>query len=328
MRLLVLGGSVFLSYAVAAEAVARGHDVTCACRGTSGSLPEGVRHVVWDRADPVPAGLTRSSYDAVVDVARRPSWVRRAVEALADAHWVLVSSVSVYADDAAPGGRPETLPLHPARDEDADLAVEPQAYGPMKVACEQIVSGAADSSVVVRPGLVVGPGDPTGRFTYWPARLATAGAAEVLAPGSPGDAVQVVDVRDLAAWLVTLAEARATGVVDGVGPVQPLGELLDQVAAGVGAGPAWTWVTQDFLEEQRVAPWSGPRSVPLWLPRPAYDGMLTHDPRPARAAGLTTRPVAETAADTLAWWRAEPDATLTGLTADEESELLATWRAR
>lgn len=327
MRLLVLGGSVFLSRAVAAEAVGRGHDVTCACRGTSGSLPDGVRHLVWDRAGPVPAELARSSYDAVVDVGRLPSWVRRAVEALPDAHWVFVSSVSVYADDATPGGGPETLPLHPARQQDADLATEPHAYGPMKVACESVVRAGTASSVVVRPGLVVGPGDPTGRFTYWPARLATAGRAEVLAPGSPDHPVQVVDVRDLAGLLVTLAEAGTTGVLDGVGPVQPLGDLLTRVAGGVGADPTWTWVSQDFLERQQVAPWAGPRSVPLWLPRPAYDGMLTHDPGPARAAGLVTRPVADTAADTLAWLRAEPDATVTGLTAEEESELLATWHA-
>jgi 2'-hydroxyisoflavone reductase len=328
MRLLVLGGSVFLSREVAAEAVRRGHDVTCACRGSSGALPDGVRHVVWDRADAVPAELARSSYDGVVDVARRPSWVRRAVEALPDAHWVFVSSVSAYADDATPGGGPGTLPLHPAREEDADLAVEPQAYGPMKVACEQVVTGGAASSVVVRPGLVVGPGDPTGRFTYWPARLAAAGTTEVVAPGSPSDAVQVVDVRDLAGWLVSLAESRTTGVLDGVGPVQPLGDLLDAVATGVGADPAWTWLPSDFLEQQRVDPWSGPRSLPLWLPRPAYDGMLAHDPEPARAAGLVTRPVADTAADTLSWLRSEPEATVTGLTADEESELLASWHAR
>ena len=328
MRLLVFGGTVFLSRAVAEEALARGHEVTCACRGASGSPPASARHVRVDRSGPLPPELTAAPYDAVVDVGRQPSWVRRAVEALPDAHWVFVSSISTYADDETPGGRPGTLPLHPARDEDADLSVEPQAYGPMKVACESTVTGGTASSVVVRPGLVVGPGDPTGRFSYWPSRLASAGGAEILAPGSPTDAVQVIDVRDLAAWLVTLAESRATGVLDGVGPVQPLGDLLQAVAAGVAADPTWTWVPQDFLEEQRVGPWAGPRSVPLWLPRPAYDGMLAHDPEPARAAGLVCRPVAETAADTLAWLRDDAGAAVTGLTDDEESELLATWHAR
>ena len=180
--------------------------------------------------------------------------------------------------------------------------------------------------MVVRPGLIVGPGDPSGRFAYWPSRLADGG--RVLAPGRPGDTVQVVDVRDLASWIVTSAEARTTGTFDGVGPVTTIGGLLDEVAARVGAEPAFTWVPQDFLAEQGVAPWSGERSLPLWLPRPEYDGMLAHDPAPAAHAGLHTRPVAETARDTLAWLRATPDAPVTGLTRAEEGEVLAAWDRR
>src|SRR4051812_24682692 len=229
MRLLVLGGTVFLSKAVAAEAVARGHEVTCAARGTSGSAPEGARLVTIDRGRALPDDL--GEFDAVVDVGRLPSWVRTAVAAYADAHWVFVSTVNVYADDATPGGTPATLPLVEAIEEDVDLKEQPEAYGPMKVACERIVLDGAASAMVMRPGLIVGPGDPSGRFSYWPRRLATGG--EVLAPGDPGDAMQVADVRDLAAWAVTACEQRTTGVYDGVGRPVPMSELLAQCAEGV-----------------------------------------------------------------------------------------------
>ncbi len=322
MRFLVLGGSVFLSRAVALEAVARGHDVTAACRGSSGSVPEGVRHVPVDRLAGLPDELTSTAYDAVVDVARSPSWVRAAVAAWPGARWTFVSTINVYADDATPGGRPGTLPLREPRD-DADLREEPDAYGPLKVACEQAVLDEAGQACVVRPGLIVGPGDPTGRFTYWPARLGGAGDGEpVLAGGSPDDLVQVIDVRDLARWLVDAAERGLTGVFDGVGPAMPLGRLLDEVAAGVGATPRWVWADDETLEAAGVAPWMGPRSLPLWLPRPAYDGMLAHDWTPSRDAGLRVRPVGETATDTLAWLRATPDAVVTGLTRAEEQEVL------
>lgn len=320
MRILVLGGSVFLSRAVAAEAVRRGHEVVCACRGVSGSVPEGAQHVETDRTQPLPASLV--GFDAVVDVGRQPSWVRAAVERLPDAHWVNVSTINVYEDESTPGGRPGTLPLRAPLHVDTDLASDPEAYGPMKVACEEIVAAGAASAAVIRPGLIVGPGDPTGRFSYWPARLGS-GPAEVLAPGDPADVVQVIDVRDLADWIVDACETRLTGTYDGIGPALPIAELLAQVAAGCDADPTWTWVPQEVLEAQGVAPWAGPRSVPLWLPRPAYDGLLAHDAAPSLAAGLRVRPLSETARDTLAWLRATPDAPVTGLTAPEEAALLA-----
>jgi nucleoside-diphosphate-sugar epimerase len=326
MKLLVLGGSMFLSRAVAEEAVRRGHEVTCACRGSSGSVPEGARHVVTDRAAGLPGELAEE-FDAVVDVARHPSWVRAAVARFPGAHWVFVSTINVYEDETTPGGGPGTLPLRAPIHDDVDLKETPEAYGPMKVACEEVVQQGATSAMVVRPGLIVGPGDPTGRFTYWPARLgALADGDEVLAPGSPDDVVQVIDVRDLADWIVSAAESRATGVFDGTGAVTPLGDLLDQVATGCDVAPAWTWVPQEFLSDREVAPWMGPRSVPLWLPRPAYDGMLAHDVAASYAAGLVTRPIVETARDTLAWLRATPDAVVTGMTRDEERAVLDAWR--
>jgi len=325
----VLGGTVFLSKAVAEEAVRRGHDVTCACRGESGSLPDGVTHVAWDRDQPAPTGLAEAAYDAVVDVARHPSRARSAVAALPVAHWVFVSTISVYADNAVPGGRPGVTPELDPIHEDIDLSVDMEAYGPMKVACEQAVLEGATSAMVVRPGLIVGPGDPSGRFTYWPLRVRDAGqGGEVLAPGTPDDTVQVIDVRDLAAWIVDSAERQRTGVYDGIGPVHRFEDLLAQVAEGVGATPTWTWVDQDFLTEQGVEPWAGPDSLPLWLPRPEYDGMLAHDADLPREAGLVTRPVAESARDTLAWADATPGGVRTGIGPDREQDLLDAWRLR
>ena len=320
MRLLVLGGTRFLSRETARQAVARGHEVTCACRGESGALAEGVTHVRWDRSGEAPPGIGDQTWDAVVDVARLPSHVRRAVATVPDAHWVFVSTINVYDSTDTPG-TPATLGLLDPVTEDVDLTADPDAYGPMKVACEELVTSGAASSVLVRPGLIVGPDDPTGRFTYWPSRLADGG--DVLAPGDPADSVQVIDVRDLAAWLLDLAESRTSGAYDGVGEVLPLGALLDQVAAGVGTQPTYRWVPQDDLEAQGVQPWSGEEAVPLWLPRPEYDGMMAHDPAPSVAAGLRLRPVGETAADTLAWLRATPDAVVTGMSRDREAEVLA-----
>ena len=326
MKLLVLGGTLFLSKAVAEEAVRRGHEVTCACRGESGALPEGARHLVWDRDQPAPAELDDATYDAVVDVARHPSRVRSAVAALPGAHWVFVSTISVYADSSVPGGSPGVTPELEPITEDVDLRENMEAYGPMKVACEQAVLDGTASSMVIRPGLIIGPGDPSGRFTYWPRRVNEGG--DVLAPGSPDDTVQVIDVRDLAAWIVDSAEARRSGVVDGIGPVQRFADLLDAVADGVDGKPTYTWVDQDFLAEQGVEPWAGPGSLPLWLPRPEYDGMLAHDADLPREAGLITRAVADSARDTLAWADATPDAVQTGIGREREQELLETWNAR
>jgi 2'-hydroxyisoflavone reductase len=316
MKLLVLGGTRFLSREVATQAVALGWDVTCACRGRSGSVPKGATHLAWDRADEVPTEILDGGWDAVVDVARLPSQVRSAVAAAADAHWVFVSTISVYADNGSPLMEPLLDPIT----DDVDLAVDPSAYGGMKVACEQVVRSGAASSVIARPGLIVGPGDPTGRFAHWPQRLARGG--EVLAPGSPADVVQVIDVRDLAAWLLVLAEQRTTGVLDAVGNPMPFAQLLDGIAVGVGnTSPELTWVETAYLEEQGVQHWAGEGSLPLWLPRPEYDGMLAHDPGPAEAAGLRLRPVAETAPGCL-------DSEVVALSPEREAEVLAAWHAR
>ncbi|MBM7517762.1 NAD-dependent epimerase/dehydratase family protein [Nocardioides nitrophenolicus] len=322
MRLLVLGGTQFLSRAVAAEAVRRGHDVVCANRGRSGTVPPGARTVRWDRDEAPPPELADAGpYDAVVDVARTPSHVRRALAAVPDAHWVFVSTISVYADDADPAG-PGASRLKEPIPEDLDPTASVESYGGMKVACERLVLEAVPGAAVVRPGLIVGPGDPSGRFAYWARRSTATGA--VLAPGDPRDLVQVIDVRDLAAWVVTLAEDRAGGTYDAVGPSQPIADLLTAALPDA----ALVWVDQDFLEAEGVEPWSGPDAVPLWLPRPAYDGMLAHDAGPALAAGLRPRPVEATTRDTRAWLDADPAARITGITIEREADLLARWGAR
>ena len=254
--------------------------------------------------------------------------MRSAVAAWADAHWVFVSTISVYADAGEPGQTAERGTTLEAMHEDRDPREAPEVYGAMKVACEQLVRSGAVSASVVRPGLIVGPGDPTGRFTYWPELAGAADGGPVLAPGSPDDVTQVVDVRDLAAWCVDLAEQRIVGTWDAVGPPQPMAAVLEQVARGVGTTPQLVWVPSEFLAEHDVEPWAGERSVPLWLPRPEYDGMTAHDHSPAAEAGLVSRPLVDVARDTLAWSRAAPDSVRTGLTREAEAEVLALWQAQ
>lgn len=293
-----------------------------ASRGLTGTAPPGTTHVRWDRADPAPQELLDAGpYDAVIDVARQPSHVRNALAAFADMHWIFVSSISVYADDADPGG-PGLGALKLPIADDVDLAADPEAYGGLKVTCEHLVLDAADSAAVVRPGLIVGPGDPTGRFSYWARRSESTG--EVLGPGDPDDTVQVIDVRDLATWLVDLADNRTPGTFDAIGVPAPFADLLRDVVPDASV----VWVDQTFLDEQGVQPWAGPESIPLWLPRPEYDGMLAHDAAPAVAAGLVLRPLADTVSDTRAWLEADPAARIDGITTEREAELLAAWRDR
>lgn len=319
MRILVLGGTVFLSEAVATEAVRRGHEVVCACRGRSGTVPAGAEHVPLDReSGEWPDGL--AGFDAVVDVSRTPSHVRTAVAAVPDAHWVFVSTCSVYASHTRVGGTPATVPVLDPVTTDEDWTSSPEAYGAMKVACEDVVRAGAASSAVIRPGLIAGPGDPSGRFTYWPVRLA--GPGPVLAPPAD-DVVQTIDVRDLAEWVVTAAEQRLDGVYDGVGAPTLRADFLAEVARGVAEEPpAFVWATEEQLAAHAVEPWAGPRSLPVWVPGADERGFMAHDVTPSLEAGLRLRPLAETARDTLAWVRATPEAKVTGLTLAEEQEVL------
>lgn len=326
MRLVVLGGTAFLGRAVAAHAVASGHDVTCAARGESGTVPEGARLVRVDRSVPGGFAALGGEFDAVIDVARVPSQVRAAVAALAGrvGHWTFVSSCSAYADQATPGQQATTAPLLDEVPGLDDPTRDAEAYGQCKVACENAVLAAGVPAFICRAGLIVGPGDPTDRFTYWPVRLARGGP--VLAPGTPDDLVQWIDVRDLAAWLVAASSSGLTGVFDGVGVPTKWGEFLAAVGEGVEVTPHLVWVDQPFLLDHQVNPWMGPRSLPLWLPLPEYAGFLSRDPTNSLAAGLTCRHLAETSASTLSWYNAAEWKLKAGLEAADEAAVLEAWR--
>jgi nucleoside-diphosphate-sugar epimerase len=321
---LVLGGTRFLSHAVAAEALARGHGVACAARGESGPVPDGAALVVVDRDAPGALdGLRGRRFDAVVDVARSPAWVAAALDALAGsaAHWTFVSTVSVYADPAALGAGTDAALVAPVHE--GDPAADPLVYGGMKVVAEDAVRAAlGDRALVVRAGLICGPGDPSDRFGYWPARFARGGRAVV--PDAPDQPAQLVDVRDLAAWIVDAGERGLAGTFDASGPRTTLGAVLDEVAAAVGAPDLERVpVAPDALTAAGVAPWAGPRSLPLWLPA-SHAGIAARDTAPAAAAGLRCRPVADTARAALEHERAlGPDRERrAGLTPADEHALL------
>jgi 2'-hydroxyisoflavone reductase len=323
MRLLILGGTQFLGRAIAAHACAMGHDVTCAARGVAGKAPDRARFISVDRDTPDGlAPLAGEAFDAVVDVSRHPGQVRRAIAALKHrvAHWTFVSTVTVYADNRTPGQKAVSAPLREPTAPEIEHSTD-ETYGSAKVACEQAVG---ENAFICRSGLIAGPEDPTGRFAYWPMRLARGG--EVLVPGTLDDAVQLIDVRDLAQWIVYAAQTRLTGCFDGIGPTYTWGQFLEGCAAAVGSSCTFTWVDRAFLESQGIRRWSGPRSLPLWLPLPEFAGFNTRDTLPAQESGLTLRTISETARDTLSWARTA-GGPVTGLTADEEKAVLNAWRA-
>ena len=268
------------------------------------------------------APLAGEAFDAVVDVSRHPGQVRRAVAALKHrvTHWTFVSTVTVYSDNRTTGQRATTAPLRAPTAPEIEHSTD-ETYGAAKVACEQAVG---ERAFICRPGLIAGPEDPTGRFTYWPMRLDRGG--EVLVPGTPDDSIQLIDVRDLAQWIVHAAQTRLTGHFDGIGPSCTWGQFLADCAEAVGSSCTFTRVDRAFLESHDVKRWSGPRSLPLWLPLPEFAGFNTRDTSPARESGLTLRTISETARDTLLWARTA-GGPVTGLTADEETAVLMAWHA-
>ncbi|MEV0676744.1 NAD-dependent epimerase/dehydratase family protein [Actinosynnema sp. NPDC050436] len=294
MRILVLGGTVFLGKAVAAEAVRRGHDVVCAARGESGRVPDGAAHVAVDRDEGL-GPLVGESFDAVVDLATMSvSWVRAALRDLRADHWTFISSCSVYADHATPGNRTTLPPL----EDDPAAETTPDRYGSVKVASENAVRDVhGEDALIVRAGLITGPGDKSDRFGYWPNRLSRGG--RVVVPDVPDQATQHVDVRDLAAWVVDCAEHRTGGTFDAVGPTNPLSLVLGEVAGAVAPqGTELVRVPEAVLAGHEVAPWAGPRSLPLWLPA-SHRALMLRDAGPVLAAGLRPRPTSETALDSL-----------------------------
>ena len=333
MRLLVLGGTAWLGGTVAATALRAGHEVTCLARGETGKVPDGATHVVADRTRPdAYAAVADSEWDAVVDVTRQPGQARDAARALRDraAHAVLVSSASVYADHATPG-QDESGPLLPALESDVMASME--TYGEAKVACEQHVSElfGAGRCLLARAGLIAGPGDTSDRTGYWPLRFAHPAVEDgsVLVPDAPGVGAQVVDVRDLAAWIVDAAAAGRAGTFNAIGESMPLADHLEVAREVAGHDGPLVEVGQEWLLSHGVEPWAGSRSLPLWLPLPEYAGFATRDTGAAEAAGLVTRPLEDTLADTLAWeLRAGPHRPRqAGLSDADERALLAAARS-
>jgi nucleoside-diphosphate-sugar epimerase len=328
MRILVLGGTAWLGGALAQTALDRGHAVAALARGESGSVPRGVELVRADRSRPdAYAAVAGRDWDAVLDVSRQPGHVRSALAVLREraAHWGFVSSCSVYAAHDTPGADESAAVLPALAEEEAT----PETYGEGKVACEEAVLAAVgpDRALVARAGLIAGPGDPTDRTGYWPLRFAHPSADDgaVLVPDSPGVGTQVVDVRDLAAWLVTCAERGTAGVMNAAGPVVPLEEHLATARRVAGHDGPVVAASAEWLAAQGVQEWSGERSLPLWINTPGWEGFGARNTSRALARGLSTRPLEETLTDTLAWeMRSGPGRPRrAGLSPDEERALLA-----
>jgi 2'-hydroxyisoflavone reductase len=329
MRILVLGGTRFLGRCFVERALAAGHELTLFNRGrTNAELFPGTERIRGDR-DGGLAPLAGRTWDAVVDPA---GFFPRIVGASASAlkasagHYLFVSSISVYAEPLA-AGLDETAPVAKL----ADPAVETitgETYGGLKALCEQAVLDVFGArALIVRPGLIVGPHDTTDRFPYWPRRLARGG--EVLAPGSPSAPTQMVDVRDLAAWMLELLERGVSGTFHATGPATPLtmGECLERIAVAVGGNARLTWVSEAFLREQGVQPWL---EMPLWLHEQDQNMDRVNISR-ALFSGLRFRPLEDTARDTLAWERAlalDTRPPSPALKPEREAELLAAWHAR
>jgi len=329
VRLLVLGGTVFLGRHVVEAALARGDDVTLFNRGRSApALYPEAETVLGDREHDL-ARLAGRRFDVVVDTSGYlPRLVGASARLLAAnvERYVFVSSCSVYASAAEPN------------DEDAPLAAlcDPASedvgreYGALKALCEREVEAAAPGRALnVRAGLIVGPHDPTNRFTYWVTRLARGG--DVLAPEPRDQPLQLIDARDLAAWMLVAAQEGASGPVNVTGPLEPLrlDAALAAVAEAVGGGARLVWADERWLVDQGVEPWS---ELPLWVAAGVNRDDAAFLAAPigrAAALGLRTRPLAETARDTLAWARSLGAAAgPAGLAAEREAALLAAWAAR
>jgi 2'-hydroxyisoflavone reductase len=321
---LIIGGTGFLGRHLVEAAIGDGYRVTLFNRGLSapGLFPD-VEKIEGDREADLSA-LSGRSWDVAIDTCGYvPRVVRASARLLAGAvdHYTFVSSISVYTDAIEPGSD-EAAPVQELPDPTVE-EVTGETYGGLKALCERAAEEEMPGRVFsVRPGLISGPHDPTDRFTYWPRRISAGG--EILAPDGPGRRVQFIDVRDLAAWIMEMSTQKETGTYNATGPDYDLsmGRLLEECGAVGGGDPEIVWVSEEFLEEHSVEPFT---EMPLWVPR-EYAGMLAVDCGRAVAEGLVFRPLSETIKDVLEWDRAraeeEPAA---GLSPKREKELLLAW---
>jgi 2'-hydroxyisoflavone reductase len=330
--ILILGGTGFLGPHVVEAALARGHTVTLFNRGkTRPELFPTVEKLQGDRDGKLDA-LRGRTWDAVVDTsAYVPRITKLSAELLAPSvgQYVNISTISVYAKHDRPGAD-ETAPLATVADPTTEDVKK--HYGALKALCEQAAEAAMPGRVAnLRPGLIIGPGDPTGRFTHWPWRMAQGG--EVLCPGDGGTPTQYVDGRDLGAWIVKIVEDGTVGVFNALGPARriTMREVLEACNAAGGNKATLTWVDAAFLEQHEVSPWG---EMPMWFdPKGEMAGFGTMSNARAVAAGLTFRPILDTARDTLAWLPTVPDdkrekLSSSGISRDKEAKVLAAWKAR
>ncbi|MBA3881556.1 MAG: NAD-dependent epimerase/dehydratase family protein [Chthoniobacterales bacterium] len=337
LRILILGGTGFTGPFQVRYALERGHKVTVFNRGKShpGELPEGVEQLIGDRNGQLDALKDRTWDVAIDNPTSVPVWVRDAAQVLKGnvARYVFISTISVYADNSKPNDETGELAKYEGPDamketRDTLIASQFKLYGPLKALCEaEAEKWFPGKTLIVRPGLIVGPGDQTDRFTYWPVRIDRGG--EVMAPGAPADPVQFIDARDLAEWTIRMVENGATGIYNATGPDKELGvgQMLDGIKTALNSKAIFAWADAEFLEAKKVAPWS---DMPVWVPPRGEDGGLSRTSiKKALAACLTFRPFDTTARDTLAWFKTLPperQAELkAGLKPEREKEVLAEW---
>ncbi len=332
LSILMLGGTGFLGPHTVEAALKRGHKVTLFNRGKTrpGLFPD-LEKLQGDREKDDLKALEGRKWDAVVDTsANVPRWVKKSAAVLGPniGHYIYISSVSVY-DDTSKPGMDETSAVGKIADETTEK-ITGESFGPLKALSEKAALEAMPGKVaVVRPGLIVGPDDPTDRFTYWPVRVAKGG--EVLAPGSPDDPIQLMDVRDLGAFLVRLIEDKTTGIFNALGPdkLLSMGQTLEACKKVAMSDASFTWCDADFLKKQGVHAWS---DMPAWVPSTGDSaGFMKVSNARAIKAGLTFLPIADTAKTTLDWFRTLPEdrrAKLrAGITPEREAKVLAAWKA-
>lgn len=334
MKILIIGGTVFVGRAITEVALAHGHAVTLLNRGSHlAAIPDGVEHLKLDR-DADLSVLAGRRWDAVIDTcAYLPRQVRSLLGALSgQPHYTLISSVSAHVDLSQPGVD-ETSPLSgPPADE--SIKFDWKLYGPLKAGCELVAHELAGGrSLIVRPGIIVGPHDPTGRFGYWIRRMNSEN--EFIVPDDDVSVLQVIDVRDLAAWIVPLVEQRVADTYLAVGPKQPLyfREFIETGLAALQSKATPVWVPLPILEDVEGSKVLGepdyPIPLPLWLPGIVIKnaGMFAIDGRKAWTAGLSLRPLAETILDVCAYESSLSAPRLLGLSPSEESEQLVRLKA-
>src|SRR6266513_438822 len=336
MRILILGGTGFTGPYQVRYALSRGHKVTTFNRGKThpGELPNEVEQLIGDRNGQLDA-LKNRQWDVAIDnPTTLPAWVRDAAQILKGnvERYVFISTISVYGEVKT--GPDENAPTE--KYEGADPYKETleamkaggyKTYGPLKALSEkEAEKWFPKKTLVIRPGLIVGPNDQTDRFTYWPVRIDRGG--EVLAPGDPKDPVQFIDARDLAEWTIRMVENRENaGIYNATGPAKPLGigEMLDGIKQAEKSNATLTWANEEFLTQQKVEPWS---DMPVWTGKES--GLARTSISRALAKGLTFRTLADTARDTLAWFKSQSQDRQSklraGLTPERETEVLVAWK--